>query len=355
MFMQYIALDCGWIDFESPYGLFLRDMIFHLEKIDREKRYIIFSTTLLEFTNTNFESHVIKKSRWIRDDKIFCKKLKKLKLSFVLFCDQERKISYTKRYSILLESLKEISYPSFVNTNFLQKQLQKYILHKWIDTAERIICFDWKTKEEINENFDKKESEIHIIPWFFPLYDKEILQDTSEIKFWENVDAQFLIYDAWPGNNKNLEKLVKAMSLVNKNNNDIKLYVIWDELIRDISFREYIIEHDAVDSVKFLWALSLTRKKHYYEKALWVILPSLYESFPFSLISAVNFKVPVISGNLQAIKDVFWEHIRYFHSLSINQMREQIELLSNKKSVDYTDIQKKYSVEKTVEELQGII
>jgi hypothetical protein len=46
----------------------------------------------------------------------------------------------------------------------IDKYIFFHFLHSYIKKSEKILCFDTKTKEEINESFDKADDQIAVIP-----------------------------------------------------------------------------------------------------------------------------------------------------------------------------------------------
>jgi glycosyltransferase involved in cell wall biosynthesis len=155
-----------------------------------------------------------------------------------------------------------------------------------------------------------------------------------------------LIYEGGTGANKNLEKLIKAMSLLSEEWSKIRLYIIGDELLRDLQLREYIVHYKAAGLIDVMGDIHYKKKAYFYHHAKGIILPSLYESFPFSLWNAVWMNKNILGSNIPAIKNVFWDKIRYFNPLSVNQIRQQLlELQNSSNEIDYRDITEKYTPE----------
>lgn len=350
--MQRIGIDLWHLNASTPYGAFVIEALKELEKIDHENRYIIYSTDLIPFSNNNFQCVINEKQTWLIADLQFMKKLKKAETNLVIFFDHSRKIWYKKRHFTFLESLQEVSYPTLHTNSNIQKHIFFYFLKKYIKDSEKILCFDAKTKEEMNESFDKKEENIGVIPGFFK---KEIIHDYThtgnDVHLSDSLDVDFIIYEGGTGNNKNLEKLIKAIAYIQSQWSHLLLYIIGEELVKDLALREYIIANNAMNMVNFLGELEPQKKAHYYIKSQWVILPSLYESFPFSLTNALYYNKKIITSNIKALTDIFWTSVEYFNPLSINQLSEKLIGLKNQPEPDYFQILEKYSARKSADRL----
>jgi glycosyltransferase involved in cell wall biosynthesis len=167
----------------------------------------------------------------------------------------------------------------------------------------------------------------------------------------DGMNHEYIIYEWGTGANKNLEKLIKAIVYIQSKGTNIMLYVIWDELVKDLQLREYMVQNNATNYIRFLWQLEETEKPIYYTKALWVILPSLYESFPFTLSNAVLYNKKIITSNIKALRELFWDTVEYFNPLSINQLSEKLLWIKNQPEPDYTSILEKFTARKSAEKL----
>lgn len=336
--MQNIWLDLGSIKSDSAFWNFVLKMITELIEIDTKNNYTLFCQEQLEIQAPNFTSIKIQDTSSLQNDLSFCNMLKQKKYNLVIFFDASRKLFYKWRHYSFLESLQELSYPSQRKKNFIDKYLFRHFLDIYIWKSEKVLCFDSRTKEELNESFDKKEEDISMIPGFFSKAPLNISGKEDLNPFMNLKNEEYLIYEGGSGANKNLEKLIKAIKLVHREGFHIKLYIVWDELLKDIQIREYIVHNDAADLIDVLWEIDDYKKEFYYENALWVVLPSLYESFPFNITNAVFYEKKIIASNIPSLKKIFWENIEYFNPLSINQISEKLLWIKKQKTPDYEKI-----------------
>lgn len=350
--MQHIWLDLWNLSSRSAYWKFIIALISELQNIDSENRYTIYSKEPLALENESFTNVILKDTVGLQADLEFMKLLKSANTNLVIFFDHLRKIRYKKRHYTFLESLQEVSYPSIKTKGMIDKYIFFHFLHSYIKKSEKILCFDAKTKEEINESFDKADDHIAVIPWFFTLPNIIRTENTqNEITMPDGMNHEYIIYEWGTWANKNLEKLIKAIVYIQKQGNNIMLYIIGDELVKDLQLREYMVQNEATNYIRFLWELEESEKPIYYTKALWVILPSLYESFPFSLSNAVLYNKKIITSNIKALKELFWETVEYFNPLSINQLSEKLLWIKNQPEPDYSSILKTFTARKSAQKL----
>jgi len=83
----------------------------------------------------------------------------------MIFFDIHKPIMYKKDYYIFIPSLKRIYYQNF-NTYF-KKYKYLYFLKWSTKYAQKIICFDENTKDELSERLDIKENKIFLLKQFF--------------------------------------------------------------------------------------------------------------------------------------------------------------------------------------------
>ncbi len=333
--MQNIGLDLGYIRNDSRFWNFILKTLSELVKLDTENNYTLYSRERVDFQSDNFSHIQTSDKTGLQNDYAFSRTLKKEHYNLVIFFDSSRKLFYKDRHFCFLESLQELSYPSEMKKTFFEQLFFRYFLDRYIARPEKVLCFDARTKEELNESFDKKEEEISMIPGFFAKAPLDMSGKDQHIPFADTKNDDFIIYEWGSGANKNLEKLIKAISLIHKQWSKIVLYVIGDELVTDIQLREYIVQNDAADLVNVLWEIDDYKKQYYYEKALWVVLPSMYESFPFNITNAIFYEKKIIASDIPSLRKIFGKNIEYFNPLSINQISERLLWIKEQKQPNY--------------------
>lgn len=353
-----------WLDLrflsDDLYSNFVLNLVTKLVESDNwnfYKIYINWSSHLLE--NLKKENVEIKKINIknfsIKEQTGFLKILKKEKNNLMIFFNHFKPILYTWEYYIFISSLKEIYYWNFESS--IRKYKHIFLLEKNIKNSRKVICFDNNTRDELIERFNILENKITIINWTF--WNNETILNLDEI---QNIDLKakysisndYLIYSSWDGIEKNLDKLLYAISRLD---NNTELVILWDTIAKNIFIRNIIIDYSLQKKVKFLSNLSQNEKHILYKQSIWCVFPSLYETFPFFLEEPLRYNTPIIASNIKSIKIIFWDNIYYFSPISKSNMLKNLSLFIEQKNkkIDYKNLREKYSINNSLEEFKKII
>lgn len=352
-----------WIDlrflWDNLYSNFVIELVENIIKKEKETQFIIYSNKILDwfdFPNLTIKNILIKNFS-IKEQTKFYKILKNDKNDLMIFFNHYKPLFYVWEYVIFIASLKEIYYSNY--KNYFEKYSELYLLEKNIIKANKIICFDQNTNNELVEKFNIDERKINLLNWFFP-YSKR-LNSIDEIKIdirvKYDIKNDYFIYSWWEWVEKNYEKLVYVFEKFKKENLNIDLVFLWDSISKNVSFRNLILKMNMQNNIHFMWVVKDSEKSLFYKNSLWVIFPSFYEPFPFRLTEALYLNSKIIASDLKNIKDIFWDKINYFSPISVNSIYENTkEFLKNKNlKVDYSEIKNKYRIENTSEKFLEII
>ncbi len=357
-----------WLDLrfigENIYSTFILELLKDLIEKDEENVYLIYLNKPIDWF---FFPNVIFRNIWIKNGSLkeqtkYLRILNSDKNNLMIFFNHFKPILYVWNYFILLSSLKDIYYSNF--SNYFDKYFFLYLLEKNLKKSKKIICFDKNTIDELIEKFNIEEKKINIIQWFFPnINNDEIVEDFKiNIKTKYGIKNDFFIYSGWEWVEKNYEKLMYVFKRLKTDGHNIDLIFLWENISRNIPLRNIVIKLELQNNIHFIWILKQNEKTLFYKEAFWVLFPSLYEPFPFRLSEAINFNSPIISSDLKNIKNIFWDSIKYFSAISVNNMYEKIKNYINTKDIkkfdfkqNYEKIKIKYSKQNTVNELLEII
>lgn len=314
----------------------------------------------LAFSHINFwensNNTVINEKAWsIKEQTKFLKKLNLDNNDLMIFFDYKKPLRYKKDYIMFLENLVDFHYPP--KKNIFKKYFENYLLNVNSSNAKQIICFNKLTKDEVNDKLNIFEDNIKIIKAFYNK--KDILNNKEinlDIKIKYNIKWDYFIYSAWSWVYKNLDRLLEVFAKFKEENINLNLVIIDDTTIKDLNLRKTIIDNKIQDKIYFIWKVDNSEKQKFYENSLWVIFPSLYESFPFSMEEAINFNSKIIASNIKNIKEIFWEKINYLNPTNTYDMYEKlINLSKSKNKTNYKEIFEEYSLTDTAKSLIKII
>lgn len=354
-----IGLDLRFLS-ENLYSRFIIELVKNLILIDNDDIYNIYLNKDIEIENNNIlnaRKNIVNIEEWSYNEQTkFLNILKKDDNHIMLFFNQNKPIFYKRDYILLINSLKNIYYQDF--SSYLKRLKYFSYLKISVRNAKKIICLDENTWNELVERLNIEENKINILKPFFPNIDK--LNQSSDIKIdirtKNNIKNDFIIYSGWSWIQKNLDRLISVMKKINSSEKKVDLVVLWDIIAKDVDLRNLVIRNELQNQVHFLWNISTKEKRNYYKQSIWVIFPSLYESFPFSLNEAITFKSPIISSNYKSIVNIFWNSIKYFSPISESDILKEInDFIWKKQKANYEELLQNYSLENSTKEFLDIL
>jgi glycosyltransferase involved in cell wall biosynthesis len=242
----------------------------------------------------------------------------------------------------------------------LQNEFSPKIVDRWnnffppyIESAKHIITISKTTTEDLLEWTGINKKKISIIYQGIDPHFKRIPKETAKELMKKHFDLHHP-YIFTMGRNqvyKNVHSLIKAFSLLPDHiKKNFKLVIAgnraeeYQPMINDLSLQEYVIPLGYIPE-ELLPAL-------YCGSELFAF-PSLYEGFGFPPLEAMSFGVPVISSDIDTMKEVLDDAAIYFNPYDPNDIADKIQLMLNKPSLCQKmsekglDHVKKYSWEKT--------
>lgn len=136
------------------------------------------------------------------------------------------------------------------------------------------------------------------------------------------IDEPYFFYVGNAHPHKNLERLLRAYSLVRQQKPHIKLvlagkeHFFWQRL-RDEARREGLVE-----GVLFVGGVSDEQLESYYQHAVSYVFPSLSEGFGLPILEALKCGTRVIASNIPALREVGGDLITYVDPYSEEKIAE---------------------------------
>lgn len=352
-----------WLDLrfitDDLYSTFVIELAIWVINQYKEHKFIVYTNENLK--GFNLENCIINKV-WIlnnsfKEQTIYNKILKNDNNSLMLFFNHHKPVFYKWDYYTLVHSLKDIYYNNY--SNYFHKYFFLYLLEKNLKKSNKLICFDQNTSEELVEKFNIKEEKINLISWFFP--NKELLTSIDDLKInirtKYDIKNEFYIYSWWEWVEKNYEKLIHVFKKFKDEWTKIDLVLLWKNITKNIPLRKLILNLEMQNNIHFVSVIKQNEKILFYKSSKWVIFPSFYEPFPFRLTEPLYYKVNILASDLKNIKNIFNDTINYFSPISVNSIYESIknDIINNKNTAHYNEIENNFSKEKTIAQILDII
>ncbi len=349
-----IAIDLRFLKHWDYYSNFIIKLITNLIIKDPENNYYLFININYSQINLWENSQNIVVNTWnIYEEQIKFKKiLDKYHFSKTIFFNYNKPLKYKCNYILFIPNLEEFHFSP--KKNIFKKYFDNYLLSENSKNASKIVCFNKNIKSEINDKLNIPEDKIEILQPFFLTKDIEKSNFNIDIRTKYNIKQNYLIYYFWEGESKNFDRIIELFESIKKENINLSLVILDNSTVWNINIRKKIIEKKLNDKIFFIWDVTNTEKTLFFNNSLGVLFPILYSIFPFSLSEAINYNTMIYSSNLKSIKNIFWNKIKYFNQTDILEMYKNLTKI-NKIIPDYSDILKKYNLEKTTQDLINII
>ncbi len=334
---------------ESGVGVYLRGLLTALSKIDRENRYLLFSSSFKDRIDKNslpqFKNIKIKDFRvpvsllnflWYKI------KFPPLELFFLRKIDivhspVPKTLPGGKKKIITVHDLCFIEKPLLVMEEAVKYFKESF--EKEVEKADGIIAVSEFTKSKIleitqNQNLEKK---IRVI------YEGSDIKEIKSKKTSFKIPEKYFLFVGTIEPRKNLSRLLKAISIIKEKNPEVKLIVVgkkgwaYKEIfgqIPKLNIGENIIITDYISrqELKFL-----------YENTQALVFPSLYEGFGLPILEAIYLKKPVLASDLPVFREVFGDYPLYFNPLNSKDMAEKINNFLSMESFDKKEDAEKLS------------
>ena len=335
-----IGIDARFYGVQAGIGRYIRNLVFHLQKIDKVNNYYLFlrrqDYESLTF-NKNFNK-VLADYLWygISEQVKMPRLLKKYNLDLVHFPHFNVPIFYYGKFVVTIHDLTHQYFQMSRATSksaltYQLKQLgYKSVFKKAVNGSSKIITpsnyvkqllkKEWKVADEkIETTYEAVEENISSI------YEK--LSKTKSIQLiskWDIKDPYlFYVGNAHP--HKNIEGLIKVFLLLNDKYKQLKLVLSGD----DSFFWPRIRNEYQNPNIIYTGHISDEELASLYKNAAAFVMPSFEEGFGIPLLEAMSCGCPVISSNAGSLSEVGDDAAIYFDPKEDLEMFEKIEQVLN--------------------------
>ena len=236
--------------------------------------------------------------------------------------------------------------------SFYNELIQKVILKKSCENADKIIAISKSTKNDLMEIFNINENKIQVIYEGInnnKKYELNEIQEKTIQKKYNLLNSKFIFFLSTIEPRKNLPTTIKAFERYKDKNMDNLKFVIsggigWRckdvlELIKNSKYKKDIIQTGYI---------TLEEKDYFFKYCDAFLYPSLYEGFGIPVLEAMQRGTLVITTNVSSLPEVGGEAAIYLQSpKDIDELTNIIEKVIK---MDATD--KKEYMEKGYEQVK---
>jgi len=340
-----IGIDCRLWN-ESGVGRYVRNLVEHLQTIDRENKYVLFVGTkdreeiLNQVQNDNF-SIVNADIRWhtLEEQLKFPQILYKENLDLVHFPYFSVPIFYSKPFVVTIHDLILHHFPTGLASTlpFYLYRLKlfgyKFVIKRAAQNAEKIITVSNATKNEIVDHLGVPKDKVVVT--------YEGIETSSKFKVQSSKlqlkAKSYLLYvgNAYP--HKNLDRLLEAFRLVchpelgsgsrdsDLRQNDIRLILVGKEDYFYKRLKEKVKKMGLEKSVLFYGEASDEELGNLYKNAKALVMPSFMEGFGLPGLEAMANKCFVLASDIPSLREVYGNAAICFNPYDVNDIKKTME------------------------------
>lgn len=326
-----IGIDCRLWN-ESGVGRYIRNLVKNLQALDKDNTYVLFVLNK-DYDNVKSIIHnskfIIHKAniRWhtFSEQLLFPLLLVREKLDLVHFPYFSVPILYSGKFVITIHDLIPLHFATGVATTLPQifyglKRLgYKLVIRKASDKAIGIITVSKATKEEIIKHLNVDPDKVVVTYGGVDEKVSSIKQQVSSIK------GKYFLYvgNAYP--HKNLERLLKAFSILVSKYPNISLVLVGKEDYFYKRLKEKVKKKKLENKVIFYGEAKDEDLAPLYKHAISLVVPSLMEGFGLPALEAMVNNCLVLASDIAALREVCEEAAIYFNPYDIDDIKNKME------------------------------
>lgn len=340
MLERRIGIDCRMIN-ESGIGRYIENLILNLNEIDSNTKYILFVLDKNNFhlkLNNNFEL-VDANYIWhsFAEQTKFLKVINSFNLDLYHSPHPNMPYFYKKNFVVTIHDLTMLkkrtgraSTYGFLRYTF--KWLVFKIMLTWsVKRASKIITVSYFVKDQIIKEFKLDQSKVEVIyngvsESIFKISDHNKIAKVRE-RF--NITKPFLFYvgNAYP--HKNLERLILAFKLLNKEG-EYQLVLGGKE---DFFYSRIKKDYADIRDITFTGYLTDMEISILYSSCEAFVYPSISEGFGIQIIESLKVGCKVICSNNSVFPEIAKNFAYYFNPMDVEDICKSIKIALKKPSI----------------------
>jgi len=198
---------------------------------------------------------------------------------------------------------------------------------KDLSKATKIITISESAKENIRSRFKIDEGKIFVIrPGADELLKAIDWEEREQIKNKLADGCEYLIFVN--GSYSNLINALKAFSIFKKwQKTNMKLLLVENSTMRDEELIEKLKTYKYREDVKTIGNLTADKLSKAFAAAYALLYPVLYDAFGFTIVNALHCELPIITSNIEGVKEFAGEAALYADAKSPENIADKMKTL----------------------------
>jgi glycosyltransferase involved in cell wall biosynthesis len=307
-----IAIDVRkWRDYGI--GTYVRNVVRHLARLDRETTYLLFcnpsdESTLRDLAE-NFVPVVDGASGYgLREHVSIPFKLRRLGADLLHSPHYVRPLLCTVPSVVTIHDCIHLLFPQYL-PNRMAFRYARFVMGNAIRKSALVFTVSEASRADILRFYPATDPhKVHVVP---NAIDAELLEDpgpeeTERVRERYQIRGRFVLFAGNVKPHKNLERLIRAFARVHgqEGNEDLRLVLLGDDVGRYASLRRTADEAGVRQDVRFFGFVPHQTLAALYRMATVFAFPSLYEGFGLPPLEAMACGTPVVTSRISSLPEV---------------------------------------------------
>ena len=288
-------------------GVYMKHLLDEIQKIDHQNDYYLISNGPIDYDPNNPRwskvegrlSNKLWSTLWIQLNVPFIAVRRNLDLFWGFRHHLPLLLSPEIRTVVTVHDIVNRLYPG---TMALPNLLVERLLMKLsLKRSDAIIADSRSTAADIKDKLGISVNEINTIHLGTPVLCKE-----PECASDQRNDASFkyFLFVGTLDPRKNFERIFKAFELLRPLDRGLHLVIVGGEGWKNKDFLKIVSAHPLKDHIHMPGYLPRNKLRSYYENAICLMFPSLYEGFGLPILESMSCGTPVITSNVSSMQEV---------------------------------------------------
>lgn len=321
--MKKIVIDAR--ELRTSTGRYIERLLHYLQKLDSEHDYIVLmkprDVAGWQPSNPKFVAVACPHKEFTFDEQLgFKKQLDGLGADLVHFGMVQQPILYKGKVVTTIHDLTTVRFLNPDKNPYvlkLKQQVYKQVIKRAARKSLAVITPSEFVKNDLVDFTGIKPEKVTVT---YEAADPitEAPEIVSGLK-----SSKFIMYIGRPTPHKNLERLIEAFVLLQKDNPDLKLVLAGK---KDANYQriEQGVDQRGIENVIFTDFVSEGQLRWLYENCQAYVFPSLSEGFGLPGLEAMIHGAPVVSSNATCLPEIYGDAAHYFDPLDVTAMAKAI-------------------------------
>lgn len=355
-----IAIDVSQVVHPGGVGVYTRNLVNNLLKIDKENEYLLFGASLRKYQ--------LLQQPFLGE---FTAKFYPLSPTLIEFMFNQLRFPpidfFTGKIDLFHSSdwtepkanclkvttvhdLAPIIYPEMHDIKIVEVFKRKLKLVK--KESKILIAVSSSTKDDLVNKIGISEEKIKVI---YEAVDENFAKTKADESILKKFNLKsFIISDALKNERKNLGNLLNAFE--NLQDKNLQLILPGESLWGEEKIKTIIEKSSLKDKIIMTGMLTLGELKALYKNAVVAVFPSFYEGFGLAILEAMSCGCPVITSNISSLPEVAGDAAILVDPRDTQDIAEAIKKVAYNRSIYYQLKNKglqqvqKFSWQKTAQE-----